>query len=620
MDILGNMCVANIKAFLYTFLLWIIVGVITKVMFCLMYLGEYGFAEWLQVMWHGVRLDISISGYITMVTGLLLIVGIWWKGKSMGWIRAIWSGIAALVCSLGYVSNLVLYGYWRFPLDNTPLLYIKTSPADAVASMTTMQMIFVPIVILGVAALFFIPQQWIWRSLEKSCRKTTGRETLGKRTIDSVIMLFLSALLIIPIRGGVDTGTNHTGSVYFSSDILLNHAAVNPLFSFMEAATHQENIVTRYRYMEEKDADGIFRQMTYTSLRPDAERKDYNVVLICLEGFSKYIMEEKGHVKGVTPNLDRLTREGIYFSNIYANSFRTDRAMVAVMSALPAQPTMSVMDMTRISTSLSSLAGALGKNGYDTHFYYGGDANYSNMKSYLMGTGFQNVTHQFDFDKKLQTGKWGVADGPVYDRLLADIKAFDPKKRFMKMMMTGSSHEPFDVPDYHKMKQPELNAFSYADYHLGRFITELKKLPQWKNTLVVIVPDHLGCWPQKIDNYKLWRYEIPLIMLGGMIAEPRNVETIGGQIDISATILAMLGLPHDEFLYSKDLLDAEAPHFAFFTFPDAMGLIDSTGYVIFDNTRKTVAASSKDKSVDDRTKKAKAYLQKLYDDLGERNN
>lgn len=615
---LGNMCVANIKAFLYTFLLWIIVGVITKVMFCLMYLGEYGFAEWLQVMRHGVRLDISISGYITMVTGLLLIVGIWWKGKAMGWIRTIWSGIAALVCSFGYVSNLVLYGYWRFPLDNTPLLYIKTSPADAVASMTMVQMIVVPIVIIGVAALLFLPQWWIWRSLEKE--KTPRRESLGKRIITAVVMLLLTASLIIPIRGGVDTGTNHTGSVYFSTDILLNHAAVNPIFSFVEAVNHQEDIATRYRYMEDNEASRLFNELTDTTLRSSAEKHDYNVVLICMEGFSKYIMEEKGHVKGVTPNLDRLTREGIYFSNIYANSFRTDRAMVAVMSALPAQPTMSVMDMPRISTSLPSLAGALGKNGYDTHFYYGGDANYSNMKSYLMGTGFQNVTHQFDFDKKLQTGKWGVADGPVYDRLLADIKAFDPKKRFMKMMMTGSSHEPFDVPDYHKMKQPELNAFSYADYHLGRFITELKKLPQWKNTLVVIVPDHLGCWPQKIDNYKLWRYEIPLVMLGGMFSEPRDVETIGGQIDIPATVLAMLGMPHDEFLYSKDLLDAEAPHFAFFTFPDAMGLIDSTGYVIFDNTQKTVAASSKDKDVDDRTKKAKAYLQKLYDDLGEKNN
>ena len=97
------------------------------------------------------------------------------------------------------------------------------------------------------------------------------------------------------------------------------------------------------------------------------------------------------------------------------------------------------------------------------------------------------------------------------------------------------------------------------------------------------------------------------------------METIGSQIDISATILAMLGLPHDEFMYSKDLLDADAPHFAVFTFPDAMGLIDSTGYAIFDNTQKTVAASSADKSVDDRTKKSKAYLQKLYDYLGEIN-
>ena len=121
----ARMCVANIKAFFYTFLLWIIVGVITKVMFCLMYLGDYSVADWMQVMWHGLRLDISIAGYLTLVAGLLLIVRIWWRGKGLRWIWHVWSGIAALVCSLGYVSNLVLYGYWRFPLDNTPLLYIR---------------------------------------------------------------------------------------------------------------------------------------------------------------------------------------------------------------------------------------------------------------------------------------------------------------------------------------------------------------------------------------------------------------------------------------------------------------------------------------------------------------
>lgn len=581
-----------------------------KVVFCIAYLGDYGMGDWMQAVWHGLRLDLSIASYLSMVAALLLAVSIWWHGKVMQWIWSVWSAVAAVACSLGYISNLVLYGYWRFPLDNTPLLYIRTSPADAMASMTTLQMIFVPVIILAVSALLIIPQILIWRKL-KGEKKQKAAYT--------IVMLVLMALLIIPIRGGIDTGTNHTGSVYFSTDIRLNHAAVNPIFSFVESATHQQNIADRYRYMDDKEAQRMMEDMTYTKLRSDAVKNDYNVVIICMESFSKYIMSEAGHVKGVTPWLDRYSREGIYFTNFYANSFRTDRAMVSVMSGLPAQPTMSVMDIPRISTSLPSIAGAMDKNGYDTHFYYGGDANYSNMKSYLMGTGFQKVTEQFDFEKRLQTGKWGVADGPVYDRMLADIKAMG-KGRFLKVMMTGSSHEPFDVPDYKKLPQPELNAFSYADYHLGRFIEGLKRLPQWKNTLVVIVPDHLGCYPAVIDNYKLWRYDIPLIMLGGMIDEPRKVDTIGSQIDIAATLLAMLGIEHDDFLYSKDMFDADAPHFAFFTFPDAMGLVDSTGYVIFDNTQKTVASSSKDKGVFERTTKAKAYLQKLYADLNDLNN
>ncbi|MDY3847676.1 MAG: sulfatase-like hydrolase/transferase [Prevotella sp.] len=605
-----------IISFFFVLLYWTAVGVVAQLPFCMIYLPDYSIADWMEVLWHGLRLDISIAGYLTMLAGLLLTIGVWWKGRGWQWVWNISYGIVAFASSLAYVSNLVLYGYWRFPLDSTPLLYIKTSPADAMASMTTWQMIYVPLVILALAVVMFLPMAYVavWTGGKITTKATKRR--LMPRMVRSIVLLLLSALLIIPIRGGVDTGTNHTGSVYFSSDIRLNHAAVNPIFSFIESATHQEDIATRYRYLDAKEADGLLRQMTDTSLRQNAERKDYNVVLVCLEGFSKYIMAEKGHVKGVTPNLDRLTREGLYFTNVYANSFRTDRAMVAVLSGLPAQPTMSVMDMPRISTSLPSIAGSLAKHGYDTHFYYGGDANYSNMKSYLMGTGFQHVTHQFDFDKRLQTGKWGVADGPVYDRLLADIKSSDVNKRFLKVMMTGSSHEPFDVPDYHKMKQPELNAFSYADHHLGRFVEGLKKLPAWENTLVVIVPDHLGCWPEVMDNYKMWRWELPLVMLGGMIEDHQEVGTIGGQIDIPATLLAMLGLPHDEYVYSKDLMDADAPHFAFFTFPDAMGLVDSTGYTIFDNTQKNVVASSSDKSVGERAKKAKAYLQRLYDYLG----
>ena len=316
--------------------------------------------------------------------------------------------------------------------------------------------------------------------------------------------------------------------------------------------------------------------------------------------------------------MQRLSNEGVYFTNFYANSFRTDRALISIHSGLPAQPTMSVMDMPRKSTSLPSIAGVLAKNGYQTTFYYGGDINYSNMRSYFMGTGFQQIVSDADFPSKQRTGKWGVADGAVYDRMLSDIKADISGKPFFRSIMTESSHEPFDVPDYQKIKNsPVLNAFSYADDCLGRFIDGVKALPCWKNTLIAIVPDHLGAYPDNPDNYQLWRYKTPFILLGGVIEKAATCHVIGSQIDIPATILGLVGIDHSEFLYSKDLLDAGAPHFAFFTFPDMMGMVTDSSSVIYDNTLERVY-SSKGPDGDGLVMRAQAYLQKLYDDIDKR--
>lgn len=436
-----------------------------------------------------------------------------------------------------------------------------------------------------------------------------------------MLILFLCAILVIPIRGGLGTGTNHTGSVYFSRDMRLNHAAVNPIFCFLESVLHQEEISTQYHFMERNKVDAIFSSMIYTRLRSDAVRKDYNVVFICLESFSKYIMTEAGNVSGVTPNLDRYSHEGLYFTNFYANSTRTDRALVSVLSGLPAQPTMSVMDLPRISTSLPSIARSLGINGYNTHFYYGGDTSYSNMKSYLVGTGFQKITSQYDFAPELNVCKWGVADEAVFARLFVDIEkeSANVEEPFLKVFMTSSSHEPFDVPHYRKIESPALNAFSYTDYHLGIFIEKLKTLSCWEKTIVVIMPDHLGAYPAEIDNYQLWRYDIPFMIIGGPIKQPRKIPVIGSQIDICATVLSMLGLPHDDFIYSKDLLDAEAPHYAFFTFPDAVGVIGQEGYAIYDN-KSSRTLTNAGLFADTLVLRAKAFLQKLYEDLGKRQN
>lgn len=601
----------QIRYFLEVFLLWTLVGIVSKIAFLLLYhslFGESLLADRLLVLWYGLRLDAAVAGYLTLLPGLLLIVTLWSRMRLIRWL---WQGYFALtgfLAALAYVSNLGLYGYWRFPLDNTPWLYIRTSPADAMASMEWWQIVVALVGIMLVTAVIYLTGKRFYSKL-------AAQQNKSRAVVYSVVLLLLDALLILPIRGGVGTGTNHTGSVYFSEHIQLNHAAVNPIFSFVEAVVHQEDIGNRYRFMADDEATALFSKLTYTSLRKSTPLTSVqpNVILIVLESFSDTVMR----VKGVTPNLLKLSGEGLYFSNFYANSFRTDRALVSIHSGLPAQPTMSVMDMPRKSTSLPSIAGTLVKNGYHTVFYYGGDINYSNMRSYFIGTGFQQVVSDADFPVKLQTGKWGVADGPVYDRMLADIKADKSGKPFFRSIMTASSHEPFDVPDYHQIKEDAtLNAFSYADYCLGRFLDELRRLPCWENTIVAIVPDHLGAYPDFADNYLQWRYHVPFIITGGPVHRERCT-TLGSQIDIAATLLGMLGIDHSEFLYSKDVLDPCAPHFAFFAFPDAMGMVTEKSSVIYDNTLNQVQHQT-GTDVDSVLMKAQAYLQKLYDDLDKR--
>lgn len=601
----------SICSFIKIFLIWTLIGVVSKVVFLLVYhslVVDVPLGDKLAVLWYGLRLDMAIAGYVTIIPGLLLIVGLWFKGRFLKWIWEGYFGLISIVASLAFISNIGLYGYWGFPLDNTPILYIRTSPVDAMASLTMGQLIGAIIAFVVCCIILYIIQHRL------PCYNENKPHIVNRITF-SILLLLVDAMLLLPIRGGVGTGTNHTGSVYFSDNNRLNHAAVNPIFSFVESVTHQEEIGTKYRFMEEDEAEKLFKKLTYNGLREKSEytNRHPNVILITLESFSDTIM----NIHGITPNLRRLAREGIWFTNFYANSFRTDRALVSIHSGLPAQPTMSVMDIPHKSTSLPSIAGQLAKNGYNTVFYYGGDINYSNMRSYFMGTGFQRVVSESDFPSRQRISKWGVADGDVFDRMLADIKSDKSGKPFFRSIMTESSHEPFDVPDYKRIRNnPVLNSFSYADYCLGKFVEELKKLPLWNNTIVAIVPDHLGAYPDIADNYVLWRYQTPFIIIGGSV-EKAKFNVYGSQIDIAATLLGMLGIDHSEFVYSKDLLDDSAPHFAYFTFPDAMGMVTDSNCIIYDNTSARVQYSF-GKETELLLKKSQAYLQKLYDDLDKR--
>ncbi len=624
--------------FIKTYLLLVCVFVVQKPLFMLYYYhalyADVPGTEWLRVVWHGLPLDCSLAGYLTLLPALFLILSAWTLSPLL---RRVWCGyflFVAIVLSLVFTVDVVLYGYWGFRLDATPLFYLFTSPKDTLASVSGWLFVGGVLFIALYAALLY---GLFYAVL---LRKASFRR--WKLPYDSLpvtlVLLLLTGLLFIPIRGGFTTSTMNVGKVYYSGNQRLNHAAINPLFSLMENVSKQKDFSKQYRFMAPDVADRLFlqrldpaviacREAAADGVEPPApsapvdtlfNRERPDILLVIMESFSSKLMETFGGVPGVTPNLDSLAREGVLFTNFYANSFRTDRGLVSILSGYPAQPNMSLMKFPHKTQSLPSLAGSLKQAGYATDYYYGGDADFTNMRSYLLSSGFEGLVCDRDFPIAERMSKWGVHDHLVFRRLLEEVEqdTLTGDTRRLRVLQTSSSHEPFKVP-YRRLEDERLNAFAYTDSCVGDFIRRFRRLPQWNKTVIVLVPDHLGAYPETIDNFEFGRYQIPLLLLGGAVRQPRRVDVYGSQQDLVATLLAQLSLPHGAFTFSKDMLNPASPHFAFFTVPDAFGMVDATDRVIFDNKSGTVVQHS-GKETEQLLAGGQAYLQKLYDDIASR--
>ena len=578
---------------------------------------DCAFTDYLAVIWHGLPMDISVAGYLTIVPTLLALISIWLHPALIRILHRIYLALASLLLSIVYCTDAVLYSFWQFRIDSTPFFYFLSSPKDALASVSVWWVLLgVVVMLLLTAALFIV--------LCKTIGTFPESKGIAKdRLIASAVMVVVLALLFVPIRGSLGTSTMNLGRVYYSENQKLNHAAINPCFSLLSSLMNDENTTDQYRFMAADEANKLFSQITDKTKQggTDAVFKLLNtnrpnIVMVVLESFSAHIMKSMGGTANVAVNMDKWANEGVLFTNFYANSFRTDRGLAAILAGYPAQPTMSIMKYPNKTGNLPMFPQKLKKAGYQLKYYYGGDADFTNMRSFVTTAGFEDLISDADFPIKLRLSKWGVPDQYVFDRALADIKSQAPNATHLSVIQTSSSHEPYDVP-FKKLNNKILNAFAYTDNCLGKFVAALKKLPSWKNTLVVLVPDHQGCYPEDMDNYSPQRYHIPLLLLGGALKAKGPIATLGSQADIAATLLSQLGFSYSEFTFSKDMLNPNVPHFAFSTVPNAF-MMKTTDNTVFYNceTNKTILDNGK--APGKNLPYGKAYLQKLYDDISNR--
>ena len=544
-----------------------------------------------SVLSHGFTLDLSTALYILTVPILVTIVGLWVGNlpRAAGilrWVMRIWFALVAIALSLAFVADTSLYPFWGFKLDASCLQYLST-PTEAMASVSTGYMVVRFIVWLLVAFIIY-----------KGYPEFRLRPA-SKKLLRTLFYLLLLPVVIIGIRGGIHESTTNIGQAYFSQNQFLNHSAVNPVFSFFSSLEKTASDIPEYHFMEEPERAALMRdvfptvsEQSDTLLRTN--RPD--IVIILLESCGGIFTEDIGGRKDIMPRFNKLVDEGVYFSNFYANSYRTDRGTLCTWSGYPSFPRSSLMKMPAKTRFLPGIAKSLLKEGYHTSYIYGGDINFTNMRSYLVTIGFDQFCWMKDYTMEQQrTSKWGVRDDITFATLYDQITA--PKANGTHRLIgysTLSSHEPWDVPT-HRLSEEIPNAFNYLDECLGNFIDKMKQTPQWDNLLVILLPDH-GYSYFGVDETHELHDHVPMLWLGGALRGPRRVEQFCNQTDLPATLLGQMGLPHDDYLFSRDVMSRNYTYpFVVHTYNNGITMKDSTGFAVYDlNVNRIIVDKSTD--------------------------
>ena len=554
------------------FMLTMVIFIAAKLVFMLVnYEGHaFGVSDVVAVIAHGLSLDLSTSLYFLILPFLITLVSLWWDDRLLHTILRIYYGVIATMLMLAFVADTSLYPFWGFKLDASCLQYLE-APAEVRASVSGFYMaIRLILLFLGSYALYRL-----YKAIPFWAKNPSRREAATATNI-----LFIP-LIVIGIRGGLDESTTNIGQVYFSQNQFLNHSAVNPVFSFMSSFEKTASNIVDYDFFSQNECDTLMRDLyPTTSVHTDTllttSRPDIVIVL----------MESAGDFFGkAMPRLRRLKNEGIDFTACYGNTWRTDRGTVCTYSGYPSFPTSSVMKMPQKTNHLPGIAATLREVGYQTYYLYGGDINFTNMRSYLVTTGWERLQWKADYTNEEQnSAKWGVRDDITFNTLYEQIAAIDTSATHTRHLFgfsTLSSHEPWDVP-LKKLDQPIPNAFYYLDACIGDFIDRLKQLPQWDNLLIIFLPDHSIDYGPYTEALQV-RNKIPMVWAGGAVKAPRKITQLCNQTDLAATLLAQLQLPHDQFRWSRDVLSASYRYpFAVHNYNNGFSLTDSTGFIAYD--------------------------------------
>lgn len=597
---------------------WLVLFLFQRLAFLAFAFRALDVVGWRDILLCNVRampMDLSAAGYVLMVLWLLSVVLLFKEvpllRRASSWFLILALAFSAVVSA----ADIGLFEAWGSRLDRKALGYLafpKEAAAGIRLSWTVLLLAFVAIQLI-----LFV--KW-YRRIGHDRDYRTGGVPWRITTA-----LAVPLLCVLAARGGPQDDPINKSWAYFSRHSVLNLAAVNGLWNMLEIAVEPAQVEENpYAFMPRDEAERVFQQQHppgHGPARSILKSARPNVLIILLESWTADIIEPLGGDSGVAPRFTRLAKDGLLFTNFYSTGFRTEQGLCALLSAFPSQPKTTIIRNYGKFDRLPSVVKDLGEVGYSSTYWYAGNIEFANTRAYLEAMGFDKVHDEHSFPGSKRTD-WGAYDEELFAFHLKE--AGKERRPFFHLLMTATSHEPFDAPVHEGFEgndQPQMyrNTVHYTDRCLGAFLDSAKTRDWYANTLVVIVADHGHYLPNYLDQSSAARHHIPLLLTGGALRDELRGgtdSTYACHVDFASTLLSQLDLAHDDFEWSRDVFDPTVPHDAYWTFNEGFGLADSAQTVVLDAVGQRITELRDSTRIGDRDRllrDGKARLQVLLD-------
>jgi len=604
--------------FVRFFAFWLLFFLIDRLIFLFIFyqkLIEIPFGERVLTLYHGLRLDVSMTAYVCVIPLLFFIF--WFLSKksviSFTWLP-LYNKIFILIFSFLSVINFNIYREWGSKVNERAFSFLIDTPNEALASSASSPILLSIIVFITLVAISFY--------LHAKIIKTKVELKIAPIWLKMVIVILLIGFNFIGIRGGIGVATNNQSMAYFSNYQILNHAAVNTEWNLISSilASKKTN-KNPYLYSNSttalKTVENLYHTEKDTTLTI-LTTKTPNVVVFILESFTANLTKTLGNEDGISPNFDSLINKGFLFTKIYAAGNRTDKGLIGSLTGFPTLGIGSIVKWPEKMQKIPAISQKFEQQNYQTSFFYGGESEFDNYKAFILSHGYQKLIDKNSFDKKDMNSKWGTYDDLVFAKQLQAMNT--TQQPFFSTILSLTHHEPFELPTAYKFGKSDLiqrfkSTAYYTDSCINAYLTKAKKQPWYKNTLFVFVADHGHLYPKnKYDVFMPERYHIPLLFYGDVLKKEyrgKKSNKIGSQQDLAATLLAQLNISAKEFTWSKNLLNPYTKEFAFFSWDNGFGFMNTTQCVTFDNVGKNILYQSNPKLKAD-LHFGKSYLQTAY--------